>query len=382
MICIRSGCKVYKIITTLAVCGEFPFSSLEMFGRWQDYAKIIVKSTKSQVVRNTHTETNLKVARLLTVSGKRNNRTIRLSRFSAPVLDWFGLKNYYETNFNDNFSSGKTHINRRQRVAESFVAFMRAGIESRPFKLPELNYRVIEPVIKSPSFFVAKEIKRVWGNDQKKIKYSRFVGLYCSENEGYVVYNSQSSVMKWMGRDEFRSKENIERVVRLNSAIQEIDTAILLGKDYNIASSTLKNLAANRRKEFRFDGVFEHILFIPLSDCGIRQLAITQCAGWREKILDALFESEDRSYNRGAFEYDAKVNGVYVLSFLDGDIVRLAKFRNETLDDDDRKFEVVCYPFQTDFLCDYLGKDVKLTEIELDAVERALEVSYRDKYEE
>jgi hypothetical protein len=85
---------------------------------------------------------------------------------------------------------------------------------------------------------------------------------------------------------------------------------------------------------------------------------------WNERVLDALFERECRSWNQGFMEYDAVVNGVYVFSHLDSDLARLIRFREGLrLEEEgfpwrtetDRQFEVVCYPWQAEFLKAYLG---------------------------
>lgn len=44
---------------------------------------------------------------------------------------------------------------------------------------------------------------------------------------------------------------------------------------------------------------------------------------WKEWLLELLFEPDTRSYGNGLFEYDARVENVYILSHLDGDLARL-----------------------------------------------------------
>ena len=54
---------------------------------------------------------------------------------------------------------------------------------------------------------------------------------------------------------------------------------------------------------------------------------------WRERILRALFKRENRSFDMGAFTYDACVDGVYTLSFLDSTLWQLFRFREAVLGD-------------------------------------------------
>ena len=89
---------------------------------------------------------------------------------------------------------------------------------------------------------------------------------------------------------------------------------------------------------------------------------------WNEKLLTALFDPTQRSYNRGSMEYDAVVDGRKILSHLDGDIARLIRFR-EALNSNHDPADVLCYPWQTEFLRAYLGKRAGIRELEMEAVE-------------
>ena len=60
-----------------------------------------------------------------------------------------------------------------------------------------------------------------------------------------------------------------------------------------------------------------------MNDDGIRQLAMLTAPDWKEWLLELLFEPDTRSYGNGLFEYDARVENVYILSHLDGDLARL-----------------------------------------------------------
>ena len=101
---------------------------------------------------------------------------------------------------------------------------------------------------------------------------------------------------------------------------------------------------------------------------------------WNEKVLELLFDSEDRSYNQGMFEYDALVDGSYVFSFLDFDIARLVRFREAILNKD-IKCEVLCFAYQLLFLQKYLGKRVTYKTLDMDLIETELCVERRNLFE-
>ena len=139
---------------------------------------------------------------------------------------------------------------------------------------------------------------------------------------------------------------------------------------------TLLATAATKRCELRFDSIYQHTYFIPLDAFGIRQLAFLQLSNWNEEILELLFDPETRSYDNGSFEYDALVDGRYVLSFLNGDIARLIRFRDAAMDRR-RSYEVLCYPEQFPFLRAYLPEHVRLKTIGISLIEENLGVKAR-----
>ena len=87
-----------------------------------------------------------------------------------------------------------------------------------------------------------------------------------------------------------------------------------------------------------------------------------------------LFEPSTRTYGRGTMEYDAQVDGVKILSHLDGDLARLLRFR-EGLWSHRGKFEVVCFPQQAEFVREFLGDRVGVREIRIERVEETLQES-------
>ena len=90
-----------------------------------------------------------------------------------------------------------------------------------------------------------------------------------------------------------------------------------------------------------------------------------------ERMLDALFTPKMRPQGYGFMEYDAYWEGKYIYSHLDSDIARLVRFR-QALETQTQRFEVLCYPWQTDFLRAYLGQHASIKQLEMEAMETAL----------
>ena len=117
-----------------------------------------------------------------------------------------------------------------------------------------------------------------------------------------------------------------------------------------------------------------------MNEDGIRQLRFLTVPDWKEKILNMLFDPEERSYNRGRFEYDAIVDDVYIYSYLDADIARLMRL-HETLSAQKRDVVVLCFAYQVAFLREYFGPLVELKVIDFDTVEDELGPDRRNLFE-
>ena len=99
---------------------------------------------------------------------------------------------------------------------------------------------------------------------------------------------------------------------------------------------------------------------------------------WRDHLLELLFD-EDQIAKHTNFEYDAKINGTHILSYLDSDLCRLNRFREAliSLGNTTEKYEVLCFEWQYDFVKKFLGDLAKVTVISFDAVDKEMSEYYR-----
>ena len=96
----------------------------------------------------------------------------------------------------------------------------------------------------------------------------------------------------------------------MNSNLKEVHSSILLGSEARVARVALQTVLESdkkRRMTGRMDRIFKQVSFIPLNSDGIRLLRILTVPDWNEKILNALFEKEQRPNSYGRFEYDAYI---------------------------------------------------------------------------
>lgn len=374
MITIRKGSRVYKLLTLLSYTGEFPARSLSLLGSKDAWRKLILKLSQQQEYRFPDSNDSIK-CRLLTVSGRGKLKSIHLYKAALPILERVnpdGYHYYIQTYARYNPTGNEQRIERSHRVAETAAMAEMAGINACPFLLPALQTTMIANIVpKMPSFYIGRELKKAGDDDITKTMFSRIVGALFFPGGCYAVYNSRDYLMKWNGKGECKMRLYLSEIARMNAGVDEVSSAILFGADYDIAYLTLKSLESIKREDLRFDTIYERIHFIPMDAFGARLLQVLTVPDWNERLLELLFDPEDRSYNRGKFEYDAVENGVYVLSFLDGDIIRLNRFR-EAISGIQDPVEVLCFPEQMGFLRKYLGIRVVIRTIDMASVQEAM----------
>ena len=383
MLYFRTGSQLHRLVTMLSVVGEYPVCSLYLLGNERVYKALVHKLTRQEAIRNCITGEEL-TCRLLTVTGRAQSKSIRLYKGALPILDWLHQEayRYYMASFwNHRFPGDLNHRERNHRVAEAVAFCMRARLEFRQYMLPSLQNRDrIEIIPEDPVFYQSKDLKRVGGDEMNKTMFTRLVGALFYGDNCYAVYNTRNAVMKWSGMGEFKTLHHLLEIGRLNGRITNIDSALLIGTDYSVAMGTLLESGKNRRLEFRFDSIYQHIHFVPMDEYGIRLLRILILPDWKNRLLDLLFERDNRSYDQGYFEYDAYIDGVYIFSHLDGDLARLMRFR-EAVHSQYKRYEVVCFTHQMAFIREYLGDCVGIKTIDLDTVEAALGPERRKEIE-
>ena len=367
--------RLYKLIAILSITGEYPMCSMELFGNKREYKKIVSKLTSVQTIRNADTKEEM-TCKILNVSGKGRLKTIRLNKSAMGILEWIdkGVLDYYMAAFNGHkFSGDEGHIRRNHRVAESVCLCMTAGVIVMPYNLYKLQNKEIRRTLPdSPSFYPARDIKRIGGNEMNKTMFTRLTGALFSYGRCYAVYNSRESVMKWSGMGEIKTVNNLMEICRYNSNIKTVDAAILMGESYEAAITTIMESDKNRRYEYRFDSIYNHIYFVPLNEYGIRQLKIMLLPDWNEKLSDLLFGDAYVRPEERTFEYDAFIDNKYIFSFLDGDIARLIRFREYVESDKSRKYELVCYVHQLEDVKRYMKDYCLYKMISIEKVENSL----------
>ncbi len=334
MIHMHPGSQAGTLATILSVVGEYPYSSLHLLGNERYFRKLVHKLTEKNELYNSECGERL-YCKCFNLSGKGAGKTIRFYKDAIPILKWISpdaLPSYMNASKNHKFSGDVWHIERNHRIAEVVAMCMRSGIEYRPYVLPELQDSEILSVIpKQNVFYPSRRLKEVGPVDQNKTMFTRMTGAIFSYQKCFAVYNTRGSVMRWNCMVEFKALHSLSEIARMNADVTSINSAILFGQSDKTDLGTLKAAEEIGRHEFRFDKIYQYVHFVPLSDNGIRLLRLICHPKVKEKLLDLLFESDNISNGLGLFEYDAYVNGKYILSHLDGDIARLIRFKEALL---------------------------------------------------
>jgi len=384
MITLRPGSHVHRLLLALAVSGEYPARSLHLLGNIRTLEDMVRRLESTQQFRSS-TGADLGAFKMLTVSGRGERRTIRLYKNALPLLQSLhpaALAHYMKATNAHHFSGSDGHIQRNHRVAESVAMCLSAGVELRPYLLPELQMQAIRRIVpETPCFYTAKSVKQLDNSEMNKTIFTRLTGALFTPGHCYAVYNTRSAVMKWSGLGEFKTAHHLEELTRMNAGPARAGHAILLGDRMDTALQTLLESDKSKRMELRFDRIYPHIHFVPMTQQGTRLLKILTLPDWNEQMLSVIFPAELRSFAPGIMEYDAQREDIFILSHLDGDIARLVRVR-QALEHSNVPYEVLCYPWQAAFLHSYLGDRVQLREISMDDLEDALGIGLPEDAEQ
>ena len=384
MITLRLGSHVYRLLNLLAVCGEYPYRSLHLLGSVRTLEELVRRLEVVQHFR-TPAGADLGTCKMLTTSGRGDKRTIRLYKSALPLLQTLhpaALDWYLATTGGHRFSGSTSHVERNHRVAESVAVCMCAGVETRSFLLPPLQKRAIRQIVPAGAcFYQAKSVKQLDNAEMNKTIFTRLTGALFSPGYCYAVYNTRDAVMKWSGMGEFKTARHLEELARMNAGPARADHAILLGEQTDLALQTLLESDKSRRMELRFDRIYPHVHFIPMTEQGIHLLHILTLPDWHEQVLTAVFPEQMRVSMPGVMEYDAQNAKTLILSHLDGDIARLVRVR-QALEHSGTPYEILCYPWQSQFVDRYMGGRAQLREIDLADLENALGIGSGEEVDE
>ena len=374
MLKISKGSNAYKLLETIAVCGDYPVSKLGLLGNAQAFRNVLNKMSVVQDYENTETTEKVFGIKVLTVIGKQKHRTVRLLPSVTRIVKWVS-DNADISPFLKQCGS-KRYIGRRHRVAVGAVMFRNAGIEYRPYMLPNLQNDKIKQVIpETPCFYMSDALKSVGDKDVNILRYSRITGMFYNGEEGYAVYNALDESMLWFRFEELKARENMSSLSRFNGISEPVSKAILFGNSYEVALKMLNGYEKRGKKRFEIDGVYKKVYFIPVNEFGYMVLKYFAVPGAEEMIIAGLFPDDCHTdiYSR----YDHICGPERTISFLTGDVARLKWFKEQMsyTVNADKKFRIICFREQVDFVKSYLNGKAEIKTAKTEDVENLLGIS-------
>ena len=364
----KKDSRLYRLISLLSVCGEYPVRSLDLLGNKRMYRKLVNECMQPLTVRNPETAEAISLPRLFNLCGKGRLKSIRLYSGALPILKWIDEGEYYDIISNGhNMPMNDQHLDRNHRVAEVLAVCRDAGIEIFPHNLPNFQRDEFDRIIplRQPFFMTSRMLKWFGGNDAaNKTNFTRLVGTLFIGETDYYVYNTRYTPMKWSVMGEIKAKINVRTLLQ-KPPFHEAYSLLFadsgeIAMDAYLATHKIKN------SNYHFDQIYDKTHFIPLNEYGARFLRFFTVIGWHGYFTKLLLELDELPEYR-YYDHDYYNDGVYYLVWLDGDLHRL--WAASELKDN---FCVYCFDWQKDFVRNFLGENVKILTVNFDKVEKIL----------
>ena len=90
-----------NVLTVMTVAGEMPLVAASQLGRREAYRKALYEFAKQQVYENTKDKSRMCV-KLVNISDRGKHKRCRLYKKAIPIVDWIGMREYYEEMFPNN----------------------------------------------------------------------------------------------------------------------------------------------------------------------------------------------------------------------------------------------------------------------------------------
>jgi len=254
------------------------------------------------------------------------------------------------------YCKSETEKRRRlHRIASTYIAIRNGGVRIYKDQRPEMfsNSNVGEVEINEPIFYSSLEIKEL-GIECTKIKFCRAVGILLASNEdGFIVYNSQNALMKWSSKAEQRIYGALYGLL-LDSGIQINDFAgLMIGDNMELLKRMLLSNGGIKNQLFKVDDTFNEFYYVPEDKNGDFMISILVNKEIRNQIdkeLVEMFGITECLMPYACNGMDRK--GQPVLFAYDLNMVNLRKFKSGLEMFEDRGI-VVCFEFQKKVLEEY-----------------------------
>ena len=354
--------RAYELLELAAIFGEFPSELLTRLSGGDSYKEKIVTTLKQQGLLKTYYK-----------DGRRGLRpTTRAKRLLlADNLDRFSF--FMDENSDTNHVRSEPHRRERlHRIAEAIITMKNAGVKVFRDERPEIFSREWESgeLIEEPLFYSSREIQEL-GYQYSKMKGSRSVGVLLTEQDVFITYSLNESLIKWSYKSEMRMKILIQNYLCLDRMSYQYSrnnlNGLLLGNSMELA---LKILESSRQQYFVLDGNYDNFYFVTKDEKGdmlLRLLCRPDLCCELEEIL-----TDDLRPQQSGFvvENDAMTeDGRPVILAYKCDLNRIRRF-NTALTLREMRGVIICFDYQADVLRRYCSEAVEFQTIDYTKTER------------
>lgn len=354
--------RAYELLELVAVSGEFPVELLSRLSGGESYKETIVTRLKQQGLIKTYYADGRRGLRP-TITAKRLLMADNPTRFSF----------FFDENSDTNHVRSEPHRrDRLYRIAEAIVTMKNAGVKVFRDERPAIFSQgwIGGDLIEEPLFYSSREIQEL-GYQYSKMKGSRSVGVLLTEQDIFITYSLNESLIKWSYKSEMRMKILIQNYLCLDRMSYQYSrndlNGLLFGNSMELALEILKSAG---RQYFILDGNYENFFFITKDRKGEMLLRLL-CNPELCDELDEILTDDLCPANRGSlFENDAMTeDGVPVLLAYKCDLKRIQKF-DTALNVQDKRGIIICFDYQAEVLRRYCGPNVEFQTLDFEKTER------------
>jgi len=263
---------------------------------------------------------------------------------------------------------------RLHRVASTYTTMRNSEVKIYMDEKPDLFSNDEKEFIElnDTVFYSALEIKEL-GPECTKIKFSRSVGvLLCPDEKGFIVYNTDNSLMKWSSKAEQRLYGVLTGIL-LNKGIQVNDfVGLMIGNDMPTALIQLESKGGVKNSFFKLDNTFNEFYYIPANKDGDKQLELLIDSEKRAKVRKNVMQSFRLTDGLFPFAADGvDTGGRVTLLAYEFDMERIRKFKSG-LEMFEKTGIVICFDYQRKVLEEYFGSLARIVTLNKDWVAKEL----------
>lgn len=364
------GSYADKIIVAISYSGNFPYTSIDMIG---GNHRMLLRAARK-----------LKAEKYISITGKGQAKTMQLLKKGRELLQqrYPSMYNFFlQQSDNATFKVGKSNASdiwRRHRFAEIMVMIRRLGTYFLSTQKPEIFSKNQEDKIELSDglslFYSSKELKNIDEDIKLRVVFTRILGMLSSKSAHYALYNTNKGLMMWNNQGEHKAQKMLDTII--NSTFYQdsyyyCNSAILFMDNLDVARKVLNSKKGPKSGlgfEFlSFDNTFSNMHAITMDEYGVLQLKILITDNYKDKLFKYLFTKKEIITQNLSVDADAfdKESGTVKIEFLTGNIGKLKRAVMASNFHKSYKFEVLCFPFQEDFLKSYLPENFQITTVDL-----------------